>query len=637
MLVTTVPVTAFSEEVIRLKNGNTLKGEIISQTDKVLVVLIPGVGTMTLQKAEIASVEPSAPESTSEEATDQQTPKRDISESVGEESVPADSATGIEIPGFSGKSLPLFKSMEQGKLLIPDPWPGFPSDELKRFFGRVRTPDNKHVLMVIVEPLNASQTALEEALYHWQKLEHQAKESSPMTTNLLAPPTEREIEGTTWAYFAEENSWPTKKNGVERVRTEQYYRKGQTAMVGVILYSSTEDFAKFDDEMIASILQTIDFKPSQVQAPAVELAAREPDASAQAEPDEADAKYGARLREKVLKAEPVKVRTFANARGDIVLPLPDEWFIREYKYANPYQVIASPENISKPGDLVQVSISLQKFYHHSYTRPEFAGVVTEEVLNAYVKRWRERNDEFPDQRLSEAKVLTVQGAPARLMEVSFDTPADYREVMYVLYAMKDDVLIRLLLEAPEQEFEHYRPAYDNFIKTAVLFSSEGKPKDHALLDKESSADLISRLNGMRKDDVEGIMEVFDEAFHMNPSYATLHMMFGGWCMTGVANALSPGETQTTWLNTAERSLKQAIELYTQHPEDYGESDQIVHLPQCYFLLGDIYYYPYNRKDEAKKFYEQSVELVKGTPLHDVSPAKKALERYQENERGKDRY
>jgi len=46
-------------EVVRLKNGNRLDGEVVSMTDAEIVIDIPGTGTLTFSRDEVASVEES--------------------------------------------------------------------------------------------------------------------------------------------------------------------------------------------------------------------------------------------------------------------------------------------------------------------------------------------------------------------------------------------------------------------------------------------------------------------------------------------------------------------------------------------------------------------------------------------------
>jgi len=53
---TLLPAIA-SGEVIHLKNGNTLQGEVESTKEQEVTVNIPGLGTLTLKRDEIASIE----------------------------------------------------------------------------------------------------------------------------------------------------------------------------------------------------------------------------------------------------------------------------------------------------------------------------------------------------------------------------------------------------------------------------------------------------------------------------------------------------------------------------------------------------------------------------------------------------
>ena len=61
-----LPMTA-TAEVIRLKNGNTLNGDVEATSEEEVIVSIPGVGRMTLKKDEIISIEKSSGVETGEE------------------------------------------------------------------------------------------------------------------------------------------------------------------------------------------------------------------------------------------------------------------------------------------------------------------------------------------------------------------------------------------------------------------------------------------------------------------------------------------------------------------------------------------------------------------------------------------
>lgn len=70
LVVCGLPLSSVAAQTIRLKNGNTLHGEVEYPDEHQVVVDIPGVGKLTFAKHEIASIEEPAPEPVQEEDHD---------------------------------------------------------------------------------------------------------------------------------------------------------------------------------------------------------------------------------------------------------------------------------------------------------------------------------------------------------------------------------------------------------------------------------------------------------------------------------------------------------------------------------------------------------------------------------------
>ncbi len=99
-----------------------------------------------------------------------------------------------------------------------------------------------------------------------------------------------------------------------------------------------------------------------------------------------------------------------------------------------------------------------------------------------------------------------------------------------------------------------------------------------------------------------------------PEDASWHMNYGSMLMMRAQK--SGGEEVTRLCKESEAELKKAVGLLT------GEKDNILRA-QCYFLIGDIYFYPYQKPVEAKPYYEKA---LKEYPGH--GGAMQAMARYE---------
>jgi tetratricopeptide (TPR) repeat protein len=319
----------------------------------------------------------------------------------------------------------------------------------------------------------------------------------------------------------------------------------------------------------------------------------------------------------------VRLITFNNKRGDINIRYPEGWFMLEYLYKYPYQIFLSREKIEKPTDMFKVGISIIKWYHQSW----YMSLDKNEVDKSLTLLMDEYNDNLSssDKKIGERKNIMLDGSKGILEEVSFFSAiTGFRIRVYQIFAMKDDVVVAITLEAPEIEFENYRQAFEESIQSAKIFSTEDKLGDNHLLDTEIDWFIMNGMGSEEKkqDTMEGtkqILYVFKDAMSMNPLRAKTALLRGGFLMNAASG--KDAKTEELLIKNAEEDLKSAIELYNKYVSDYKEPDRELNISQCYYLLGDIYYFLYNKKQEAKDFYDKSLEYF------DNLLTKKRLEEY----------
>ena len=314
-----------------------------------------------------------------------------------------------------------------------------------------------------------------------------------------------------------------------------------------------------------------------------------------------------------------EIITFNNKRGDVSISYPEGWFVKEYIYNNPYSIFLSREKVEKVGDIYKVGISILKFYHHSwYVNVNLDDL--EEYLNYMVHTYY-NGITYSNKRIIEKDDLILGGVKFIMREISFDAPLGFRNKLYFLCAIKNDIYVQVMFEAPEHEFEDYRQVFDESARTMRLFSSEGMLPDDVLLYREIDNLILTKMRDKNiSSDPKKILSVFYDAMSMSPSYAKTRLLRGSFIMHYAKN-IDP-EIQKTFLEEAEKELRFAIELYNKYPQHYDEFERKLNISQCYYLLGDIYYYPYNNKEKAKKLYEESLKYF------DYLPVKEALEKYK---------
>ena len=295
--------------------------------------------------------------------------------------------------------------------------------------------------------------------------------------------------------------------------------------------------------------------------------------------------------------------TFNNDRGDISITYPNDWFIKEIKFNNPYTLFISREKIVEKTDMFKVGISFYKFFHQSwylgFPRNDY-----KEAVNFMVQGYLEEIKD-PNKKFTENWINLSDGTPAFKGEFEYRLENNILVKGYLVAAMKNDVLFYLILESPHLEFEEYRPLFDKMIQTSKFFYV-GDITDNELLDNEIVNYLVKETidEGDKKDFIEMNM-VFQDALDMSPNFAKTRFMMGGFFMQ-VAQKLDEGENKEISIKTAKEYLKSAVDLYAKYPEDYEPLERKLNISQCYYLLGDMSYFFDKNKDEAEEYYLNSL-------------------------------
>ena len=115
---------------------------------------------------------------------------------------------------------------------------------------------------------------------------------------------------------------------------------------------------------------------------------------------------------------------------------------------------------------------------------------------------------------------------------------------------------------------------------------------------------------------EGLF-LMKQAIQAAPEDASLHMNYGSMLFMKGQQIFQSGNKQEAdvILKEAEEELLLAADLF--------KTSDFMLISQCYFLIGDIYFYAFNNKNQAKIFYQKSLGYY---PEHGGTI--EAMKRYQ---------
>lgn len=110
------------------------------------------------------------------------------------------------------------------------------------------------------------------------------------------------------------------------------------------------------------------------------------------------------------------------------------------------------------------------------------------------------------------------------------------------------------------------------------------------------------------------LELMKQAVEMDPIIAIRHLNYGTMLMEKGISLSEQGykDEAKEILKDAEKVLLLAIELFRDEEHFADERYKIIK-SNTYFLLGEIYFYPFADKDKAKVFYENALELYPKHP------------------------
>ncbi|MDD5119791.1 MAG: hypothetical protein PHR84_00565 [Candidatus Omnitrophica bacterium] len=122
---------------------------------------------------------------------------------------------------------------------------------------------------------------------------------------------------------------------------------------------------------------------------------------------------------------------------------------------------------------------------------------------------------------------------------------------------------------------------------------------------------------IQKGKIDAGLDLMKQATQISPDDASWHMNYGSMLFTKGQQIFQSGNKQDAdgVLKEAEEELLLAVDLF--------KTNDFMLISQCYFLIGDIYFYAYSNKNQAKIFYQKSLGYY---PEH--GGAIEAMKRYQ---------
>ncbi len=302
-------------------------------------------------------------------------------------------------------------------------------------------------------------------------------------------------------------------------------------------------------------------------------------------------------------SEAPELALFKSPSRSVRLWYPKGWHVLESKDQYPYLVTVEP---TPPNPdltaMTPTTIELFKFYHVSLTMA-FGRGTPREVLEQYIKTLPSLGG---GGTILAQRTLTVQGAPAQLIEMQAKDPRGTIPLqMFILASVKDDVLASLYCQAPAAEFETHRRLYEAVARRVEPFSTNPNQPDNAALDGESAQLGLEALTLLKAGKPEGVVERFERAIRMNPADASTRMNYGSVLMTVAKN--QTGQTREAMLARAEQEFRLAATLF----EMAGPLQQVApFIAQAYFLLGEIAHYGRDNRTQAKALYEQALRYYR---------------------------
>ena len=294
---------------------------------------------------------------------------------------------------------------------------------------------------------------------------------------------------------------------------------------------------------------------------------------------------------------------FRNPNRSVRLWYPKGWHVMESADQYPYLVTIEPTAPSPDLQaMAPTTIELFKYYHVSLTM-NFGQTSARDVLDRFVKTLPTLGG---GGTVLEQRSLIIQGVPAKLVTLQAkDRRSPTLLRMFVLAAVKDDVLATVFCQAPDTEFDSRRSLYEAVATRVEPFSIDADNADNARIDRESARLTNEALTLLKAGDGKGVAERFEHAVRINPGDAATRMNYGSVLFMAARD--QSGDTRATLLNRSEQELQLSAKFFQ---TAWAPQDAAPLLSQVYFLLGEIAYFGRGDRARAKPLYEQSLRYYR---------------------------
>lgn len=171
-----------------------------------------------------------------------------------------------------------------------------------------------------------------------------------------------------------------------------------------------------------------------------------------------------------------ELKTFSNLQDGVTIMYPSDWYVKEEKQGDIYAVFLSQEKVSKPGDIFKTGISVMKFYNadqFEFNLPPNKIRLFSDLIHGSMALYI---DAFCTQLMLQKQLIfrtayrtRINNMPFYIAEISFKNDFGFSETMFLAISYKDNIFVKLTLEAPIEEFEKFHPIFKKIIDNAKLF------------------------------------------------------------------------------------------------------------------------------------------------------------------------
>lgn len=199
--------------------------------------------------------------------------------------------------------------------------------------------------------------------------------------------------------------------------------------------------------------------------------------------NQGDLKMAKRIEEElkvVLDKSPAapefKLKTFSNPQEKISIEYPSDWYVKEEKSGDLYAVFLSREKISKSSDIFKAGITIMKFHkadQFEFDMPPNKIRLFPDLVYGSMALYI---DAFCTQLMMQNQLsfraayrTKINNIPSCIAEVSLRSEIGSPVTMFLVVSYKDNAFVKLVLEAPVEEFEQFYPIFKNIINNVKFF------------------------------------------------------------------------------------------------------------------------------------------------------------------------